>query len=79
MKAWKISWLYEAAAYEATGSDAEFRLFHLTVGILGIFAVRRFLPDKKIPVIDKLGQNTMPIYLTHGFLVKWIDMYDLFS
>ena len=79
MKAWKISWLYEAASYEATGSDAEFRLFHLAVGILGIFAVRRFLPDKKIPVIDKLGQNTMPIYLTHGFLVKWIDMYDLFS
>lgn len=79
MKAWKLSWFYEAASYEATGSDIEFRLFHLTVGILGIFAVRRFLPDKKIPVIDKLGQNTMPIYLTHGFIVKWIDMYGLFS
>lgn len=79
MGAWKISWFYEAAAYEKNGSDAEFRLFHLAVGTLGILAVRRFLPDKKLPVFEKLGQKTMPIYLTHGFVVKWIDMVDLFS
>lgn len=79
MKAWKLSWFYEAASYERTGSDVEFRLFHLAVGTLGILGVRRFLPDRKIPVIEKIGQKTMPIYLTHGFLVKWIDMYDLFS
>lgn len=79
MGAWKISWLYEAASYEKTGSDVEFRLFHLAVGTLGILAVRRFLPDKKLPVFEKLGQKTMPIYLTHGFVVKWIDMVGLFS
>lgn len=76
MGAWKVSWLYEAASYEATGSDIEFRLFHLAVGTLGIVGARRFMPDKKLPVFEKLGQKTMPIYLTHGFLVKWIDMYD---
>lgn len=77
MGAWKISWLYEAASYKRTGSEMEFRLFHLAVGTLGILGVRRFLPDKKMPLFDKLGQKTMPIYLTHGFLVKWIDMYGL--
>lgn len=79
MGAWKISWLYEAASYEKNGSDMKFRLFHLAVGTLGILGARRFLPDKKLPVFDKLGQKTMPIYLTHGFVVKWIDMIGLFS
>ena len=79
MEAWKITWFYEASPYTDTGYDIEFRLFHLAVGTLGILGVRRFLPDKKLPVFDKLGQKTMPIYLTHGFLVKWIDMYNLFS
>ena len=79
MKAWKISWLYEAASYAKTGSHIEFRLFHLAVGTLGILGVRRFLPDKRLPVFEKLGQKTMPIYLTHGFFVKWIDMVGLFS
>ncbi len=76
---WKLSWFYEAASYKSTGSGIEFRLFHLAAGMLGVFGIRRFLPDKRIPIVHKLGQKTMPIYLTHGFLVKWIDMYNLFS
>lgn len=77
MEAWKVSWLYEAAAYEKNGSDMEFRLFHLAAGALGILAARRFVPDKKLPVFDKLGQKTMPIYLSHGFLIKGIDFFGI--
>lgn len=77
MDAWKVSWLYEAAAYGKNGSDIEFRLFHLAAGTLGVLAARRFIPKKRLPVFDKLGQKTMPIYLTHGFFIKWIDLLGI--
>ncbi len=79
LKEWKLSWFYEAAPYERTGSDFDFRLFHLATGTLGVIAARRFIPNRRIPIIDKIGQKTMPIYLTHGFVVKWIDMLKLLS
>lgn len=75
MGEWKVSWLYEAASYGKTGGGPAFRLLHLAAGFLGVACAMRFVPDKEWKVFGKLGQKTMPIYLIHGFIVKWIGTW----
>jgi len=37
-----------------------------------IVVVLMFLPEKKIPVLGTIGQRTMPIFLLHGFVIRYM-------
>ena len=35
--------------------------------------------NKKIPVISRIGQNTLVIYLLHGFIIKLLEHFNIFE
>lgn len=64
--------LYHAGPYTASGTTWLHRLFLLLVGFTWVAFFLLAAPNRKFPVFTKLGQNTLAIYLFHGFLVKII-------
>lgn len=70
--------LYSALCYvEAKGSVTDRAVFLLTA-FGWIFLLERIVPNKKLPVLSTLGQNTMPVYLLHGFAVRLAEKYEWF-
>lgn len=70
--------LYGALCYvKAKGSVMDRAAFLLTA-FGWILLLERIVPNKKIPVLSALGQNTMPVYLLHGFVVCLAEKYEWF-
>lgn len=70
--------LYGARSYDALGFHPSIRLLLLFMGLcMTVFLVLGLRPllKKRLPVITPLGQNTLPIFLLHGFGVKLIGKY----
>lgn len=67
--------LYGSYAYEKIQYHAGIRLFLAVVAlawILTFFFVLRPLVNVRIPLLTRLGQNTLSVFLLHGFIVKYI-------
>lgn len=68
--------LYGSYSYEAAGFGAGTRLYLACLALLWIllfFFVIRPLVGIRIPIITALGQNTLPVFILHGFIVKFIE------
>lgn len=69
--------LYGAVPYEETGFYAGTRLYLACMTLLWIlffFFVIRPLVNVRIPLITALGQNTLPVFILHGFIVRFIEV-----
>lgn len=75
----KIGWLYEANSYVRGNYQFSFRLIHMAMAAVFIGLAVLLVSDRQIPFFSKLGQNTMPIFLMHGFLIKLIGKYEFIS
>lgn len=67
--------LYGSYPYSTLQYHAGTRLFLSVLALLWIlffYFVLKPLLNIRIPLITTLGQNTLPIFLLHGFLVKYI-------
>ncbi len=73
------AFLYGAACYGTTGPGGP-----LDRLVLGVFAVCwivllvLYVPDRRIPLLTAMGQNTLVIYLLHGFAIHMTQKYTLF-
>lgn len=75
----KLGWLYEANSYVRGNYQFSFRLIHMAMAAVFIWLTLLLVSDRQIPFLSKIGQNTMPIFLMHGFLIKLIGKYELIS
>ncbi len=73
----KVSWLYQAAAYEKWHYNAAIRLGAIICAVLMIHFLCVCTPNRKIPFVTKLGQNTMPVFLLHGFVIRLLKYYPI--
>lgn len=65
--------LYGSYAYIKTGSTLWTRLALLCIGFVWIvFLVGSLgkLLNRKLPLLTALGQNTLPVFLLHGFIIR---------
>ena len=53
------------------------RLAAEVLGFLWTFVMFRLVPKKKIRILTTVGQNTMPVYLLHGFIAKAITHFHV--
>ena len=68
--------LYGASSYETLNYGPSERILAAVtalawIGFCGL--VLRPLLQRRIPLLTTLGQNTMPVYLLHGFLVRYLQ------
>ena len=70
--------LYGCQPYDGYGITLERRATIMIISlcwIIFLFVVIKPYLNKKIPLLTTIGQNTLPIYLMHGFVVKAIPEF----
>lgn len=70
--------LYGAYSYEKAQYHAGIKLFLLFLGFAWIIFLLFIMPNIRIPFLSVLGQNTLSVFLLHGFLVRLAKKHQLF-
>lgn len=69
-----VHWLYHAVSYKGQGSTIFHRAIILGVAWIWIIILYILIPQKRLALLSYCGKNTMPIFLFHGFVLKWLGM-----
>ena len=72
------SWLYNSLSYHSAGYSVWIRLGILIMAMMLLICLFVLIPNMCIKGVSYLGQNTMPVFLLHGFIVKWMGMHGEF-
>ena len=67
--------LFQRYDYMNANSTWYFRLLVMITAVLFIKILVKITPNKRIPIITNIGQNTLVIFLCHGFIVKLYHYY----
>lgn len=73
----KVSWLYQAAAYEKWHYNAVIRLGAMVCAGILIQFLCVCMPNRRLFFVTRLGQNTMPVFLLHGFVIRLLKYYPI--
>ena len=69
-------WLFAASSYAKDDYNALIRLAFMSAAVIFTILLVLISPNKKIPIISKVGSNTLPIYLLHGLAVRFLFTND---
>lgn len=69
--------LYGFYPYDLGDYNPIIKIILTVLDIAAFFVLINIVPNKKLPVITAIGQNTLPIYLLHGFVILIIQENDL--
>lgn len=67
--------MYGSYSYAQLGYGPQYRLLLGIVAALFIMSVLFIVPNQRIYAITRLGENTMSVYLLHGFAIKLLGKY----
>lgn len=70
--------LFGMCGYQVSDSSVAERLLLGVCACLWITALLLWVPNRRIPWLTAIGENTMAIYLLHGFVQKLLDKYEVF-
>ena len=70
--------LYGSYSYEQAEHNPLIKVLLLFIGFTWITFLISTIPDKKLPIISTLGQNTIAVFLLHGFIVKLVKKHEIF-
>lgn len=68
----KVKHFYGACSYEAGDYNIFLRLIIMLTALVWIYVIVMAIPDKKCFIVTDIGKYTLPVYLLHGFVVKYI-------
>ncbi|MBE1445660.1 acyltransferase family protein [Paenibacillus sp. OAS669] len=78
-----VQWLYGSFSYEALHHKewyaGIYRIMIYLIAAIMCLCVLILAPPKQIPVISKLGKNTLYPYLIHGFVMKYLIYCGFYS
>lgn len=69
--------LYGSYSYAACESTLPDRLVSFGSAIGWITLLDTLIPNRRIPILSTLGQNTMPVFLFHGFCIRLLGKYGV--
>lgn len=64
--------LFGSYSYENAGFTVYIRLLIMLIATGFIMLFLFAIPNKKVWILSSIGSNTMPVFLLHGFVVKYI-------
>ncbi len=64
------SWMYHSFPYPVLQYTLLIRLGLLALAALLILCLLLLVPNRRVEVVTYLGQNTMPVFLLHGFFIR---------
>ena len=78
----KTNMMYGSYSYAAAWYTAEIRLKLLGIGMVwAAFFLFVLVPllNHKLPIVSMIGKNTLPIFLLHGFLMRYAGAMGIFT
>ncbi|MDO4292906.1 MAG: acyltransferase family protein [Eubacteriales bacterium] len=75
----KSVWLYGSVSYEKGDYSLGIRAAGVLAALVWLGFFLLWMPGSRLPLVSRIGANTMPVYLLHGFLVKLFSKIRLFS
>lgn len=75
----QAGWMYHSMSYEAGGYSVWIRAGLLLTAVFWILVWNVLVPNRRIWLISMLGRYTMPVFLLHGFLIKWMEKSAFFT
>ncbi len=73
----QASWFYGSEAY-GEGYTLCFRLWQYLAAASAILALCTLIPKGSLPLLSRIGRNTMPVYLLHGLLLRAGDASNIY-
>ncbi len=67
-----LKMFFGSYSYEAMQYNIKIRLLHFVFAGIWIAAGILLMPNRKIPLLSQAGRYSLPIYLLHGFAVRYI-------
>jgi fucose 4-O-acetylase-like acetyltransferase len=71
--------LYGRASYQDGTYGEKLKLVIMLIAFVWLLALVCVTPNKKISFLTRLGQNTFPVFLCHGFVVKYLSVHPIFT
>lgn len=68
-------WLYHSFSYQTAEYTMGVRGGILILAVVILVSLLVLIPNVRVRWMSYLGQNTMPIFLLHGFIVRWMGLY----
>ncbi len=73
----KNAWFQGAYAYSILEYNVFIRLAIMLCALAFIALFHLFVTNKKIPLLSYVGQNSIFVFLLHGFVVKLVDKFEI--
>lgn len=73
------AWLYGSVSYKKGNYGWQFRVLSIGAALMWLFFFLLSMPAAKIPFLSYIGANTMPVYLLHGFVIKFLSKIKFFK
>lgn len=72
-------WLYWKYPYGKRGGNVLTRTCFTLYAAVWLAFVLTWIPGRPIPVLTQIGQNTLPVYLLHGFVIEALDYFGVYE
>lgn len=72
-------WFYGSASYQNAKYGWRLRILCLAVAAGWTLFFLLVIPTKRLPVLSRIGANTMTVYLLHGFVLRFLKVKKLFK
>lgn len=73
------AWFYGSVSYEKGNYGWQFRVLSIGAALCWLLFFLLSMPAAKIPFLSYIGANTMPVYLLHGFVIKFLSKIKFFK
>ncbi len=74
----RTAWFYGSLSYERGDYTWRFRIFGMGAAFVWLAFFLLTMPARRLPFLSYIGANTMPVYLLHGFIIKFLSKIHLF-
>lgn len=72
-------WLYYKYPYGDEGGSVFIRAALLLYAVVWLGFFLSILPSRTLPGLTRIGRNTLPVYLLHGFVVKFLEWQGVYE
>ena len=72
-------WLYWKYPYGKRGGNVLTRTCFTFYAVVWLAFVLTLIPGKNIPILTRIGRNTLPVYLLHGFVIEALDHFGVYE
>lgn len=72
-------WLYWKYPYGERGGTLLSRAGFTVLSAVWLGLALLWMPDRRLPLLTRIGQNTLPVYLLHGFVIETLNMLGIYE